>query len=245
MAALPPLNVWVPRYTARYLGRLLRKPSRTLGPLPLGPVVRKDFRTLIKRYPASRSLADRYRSRFRHDWNRIRIPLYGSPRVTIPGVRVTVPSGLQFRYDNEELLPRDLASITFANTRNQSFYERYGVPHPSHEMLIRVPPHRTGGRTPGPPPEESRRRHDAKPFGYFRRYYRLQHAIHSYDEYLEFLAAWQNSRTPTELATSLALNQWVDYAYGTRGRFLRDKVYRNRSLWNLPVGYDTLSRIWR
>lgn len=67
----------------------------------------------------------------------------------------------------------------------------------------------------------------------------------SYTEYLDFLSAFQHNNTPIGIATALALNEVVDQAYGRKAKVVRDRIYRNPNLWRFPVGYETLSRLWR
>ncbi len=235
----PAIAIWLERELARRARILFARFLQTRAPLRLG------VSSYPGRYQAYRSSAGHSRYRYRHNWNRKRLPLYGSPSLTIPVSRVIVPAGLSFIWDNASELPQTIPSYTLAETRNRNYYQRAEVPVPSHELIAHTAPPRTGGRTRGPPPEQHRRRHDAKTDYGLNRLYRLNHMLHSADEYLEVLHAFQNNHTPMAIATALAMNQAIDVAYGRRGRFLRDKIYRNPEYWTLPVGYDTLSRIWR
>ncbi len=120
------------------------------------------------------------------------------------------------------------------------------MPVPAYEMLIRSAPTRFGGRTRGPAPEQYRRRHDAKlDFGYNRLLGFINRTYGNYDEYVEFLHAWQQNFMygPIAVATALGLNEATDRAFGWRAKQLK-KGYRAVD-WRFPVGFDTLSRIWR
>lgn len=89
-------------------------------------------------------------------------------------------------------------------------------------------------------PETNRRRHDQKVPGFIDQYYALQRAAHSPDEYIEILSAFQNNPgDPFKIATALAINNAVDYAYGTRAQLLKSNVYK-QSWYRLPAGLDTI-----
>lgn len=236
-----PLTIFLPRALSRYATRLLRNASRTSRPIGLGRY------TPSYRSPASSaSELGRYSQR-RHDWNRTTIPLYGSPRVNIPVAPVLVPGRIQFEWENAHELPLNLPNISFRPPRSSRRYAAIQAPTPQYEMLLRVPPRRFAGAS-RLPPEPNRRRHDAKLNFGLNRLYRLMHRTYgNYTEYMEFLHAFQNNwqAGPLAVATALSLNEGIDRAYGARGRFLRDRIYRDPDLWQLPVGYDTLSRLWR
>lgn len=63
-------------------------------------------------------------------------------------------------------------------------------------------------------------------------------------EYLELTDAFAANPDPAQLVTALAINEAIDRIYGTRARLLKRHVYRS-GYWPFPVGFDTLSRIWR
>lgn len=171
--------------------------------------------------------------------------MYGFPRIGIGALPLTLPANLRFQWENPGDLPRSTPQITFRPTRNRYLYDQYGIPLPQSEMHVRTAPQRFGGRTRGPPPEEHRRRKDAKlDIGYNRVLRLINRTYGRASEYLEFQHAFQHNETAYEIATALAINEAIDHSYGARGRFLRDEVYRS-GYWHLPVGYDTLSRLWR
>lgn len=199
------------------------------------------------RYPAWQASARSALRRGRHDWQRTKIPVYGSYTQIIPAVPVIVPAGLAFEWSNPDAIPATTPQISYRATRNVGRYERANVPVPEMELILRNPPPRTGGRTRGPPPEKHRRRKDQKNTYGFNRIQQFQHRLlDTPSELLEFWHAFQTNADQGlyAVATALAANEAVDYTYGTRGRILRDKVYRS-GYWKLPVGYDTLSRLWR
>ena len=223
---------------AAYVTRWLRTASPT-SRMPLG--IFRSNSLDSRAYQTSVGLGRGYA---RHNWNRTRVPLYGSPTVNIPAVTVLVPARRMFEWLNEEYINVDLPNITFRPARNRALYNQHGIPLPDVEMQIRRPPLRGAGSRL--PPEYNRRRKDQKiPYGIRRIYTFMHKALDEPSEYLEFLTAYQqNANDPAAFATALAFNQAVDYSVGTRARLLKKHVYQSKH-WNLPVGYDTLSRIWR
>lgn len=159
---------------------------------------------------------------------------------------VTVPAALNFQWSNPRDLPDELPQISFRPPRNETKYHAIAAPVPAYEMLIRRPPARPGKQRIRD--EFNRRRHDAKPDFGFNRIYSLMHrALDNPSEYLDFLNTVDNNFQggPTAIATALAFNEYIDYKYGIRARLLRKHIYQNPRRWQLPVGYDTISRIWR
>ena len=236
----PALSIWLPRYLIPYASRLFATQRGRSGPLlRMG----RFTPTLSSAYRASSySVVGRY-SRARHNWNRIKIPLYGSPLVNIPGQRVLVPAGTQFVWSNPDELYEDLPQISFRPMRGTAAYGRLSLPSPGYEMVVRKPPARGYGRKR---PEATRRRKDAKlDFGINRLYALVNRTYGRADEYLDFISAFQNNRTPLAVATQLAINEAVDYSYGARAQALRKNIYSNPDYWRLPVGFDVISRIWR
>ncbi len=236
-----PLVVRLLPQVARYATRLLNRRSQRSGALSLG-----RFYGPYSSRALERSVLRRYTQR-RWNWNRTTIPLYGSPKVLGPAVGVIVPGTTRFAWENPLELPQYTPQFTFGPPRGYSRYDRRRIPHPAYELAIRTAPPRTGGRTPGPPPEEHRRRHDTKfNFGYNRLLRLVNRTYGSADEYLELLHAFQSNIAsgPFAVATALAVNEAVDRKYGWRAQFLKKNVYQS-GYWNLPVGYDALSRLWR
>ncbi len=181
----------------------------------------------------------------RNNWNRIKLPVYGSVAVSTPGTFVTVPRGLSFEYDNPDALPGILPNITLRPTRSSRLYAAIQAPTPAYELSLSTPPDRTA-RSTGPPAEAQRRRKDAKlDFGLNRFRALANRGLNPLTEFLEFQDATRFNSTPLGLATALAINQGIDVYYGRRAILLRDNIYRNPNLWRLPVGYETLSRLWR
>ncbi len=237
----PALAIWLPRVLAPYASRLFATASRSSAPLRMGRFTPR-YGTASRGY--SYSLARGY-SRPRHNWNRIKIPLYGSPLVRTPVQRVIVPPGTYFTWENPNELPGELPQISFRPTRARARYLEAGLPVPAYEMVTRAPPARAYGRTPIRP-ERNRRRKDAKlDFGYNRLLSFINRTYGEYDEYADFVSAWQNNRSPLGVATVLAMNEAIDYSFGLRARTLRKHIYSNPDIWRLPVGFDTLSRLWR
>lgn len=243
--AAPALRLLYPTELAPLASRLLRQQFRRSAPIDLG-VYRSTG--LITRYRGYNPLDARGLYSGRHVWNRVRIPQYGSLTRNIPVTEIIVPAGTQFLYRNEHDLPTHLPVFKMAPTRAVGLYERAGLPVPDLELQIAEPPPRgrglgRGGN--GPPPEAFRRRHDSKvPYGYRRLLAMLNRTYGPISEYLEISRAIDSARNPLELSTLLALNQAVDIAYGRRSQWLKKNVYNSQE-WTLPVGYDTLSRLWR
>ncbi len=130
-----------------------------------------------------------------------------------------------------------MPQISIRATRNLSFYDRMGLPPPPAELITRTSP---------PGREPNRRRHDSKIPGAIRRLYRLAHlTINTPSELLEFLEAYHNNpNDPIAFATALAYNEWIDRIFGYRAQLLKKHIYSHAS-YRLPVGFDTISRIWR
>lgn len=99
--------------------------------------------------------------------------------------------------------------------------------------------------SPRKPPEGSRRRHDSKVPGAYNRLLAFTNRTYGpISEYGDFVSAFYgNAGDSFAIATALALENAIDYAYGSRARFLKTHVYG--TYWNLPIGYDALSRLWR
>lgn len=211
------------------------------------PMFRPIYRTRYRVLPSLDVLAP-YRRQ--HSWDRMKLPIYGTAALNIPGQRVDVPwQDLKFLWENTNALPQEIPQISLRPTRSVRRYEALKLAAPDLEMVVRTAPKRRGGELGsgrGPVQEYHRRRRDDKLTLGFRRAYRLLHKIDRPSEYLEFITTVRQNWDlgPIGIATALALNEATDYKYGARGRFLRDRVYRS-DYWNLPVGYDTLSHLWR
>ena len=237
----PAFTIYLPQLVARAFQAWLRTQSGRSGTLRLGRFTQRSA------FPsrASVSSAGRGYYRSRHNWSRTKLPVYGSTALSIPAVAVTVPAGLNFIWENPLDLPDALPQITLRPIRRIADYQNAGFPIPPYELISSIPLQRGYGRGPARP-EATRRRHDAKlDFGLNRLYVLANKTLHPITEFLEFQDAFRYNNNPFAVATALAINQAMDVAAGTRGRLLRDKIYRNPDLWRLPVGYDTLSRIWR
>lgn len=65
-------------------------------------------------------------------------------------------------------------------------------------------------------------------------------------EIAEFMHAvyYNLPQGPLAIATALAYNEAIDQAYGRRAQWMKQNVY-TQPWYRLPVGLDTLSRIWR
>lgn len=233
----PALTIRLAPHIARLFTQLFGIPLRRSA---LRQATQGNFRN---NFPASIASVAMGRGRTRHNWQRTKVPVYGTATQTIPAVNVIVPAGLTFPWLNPLEIPNATPQISLRPTRNVGIYQRNNIPTPEMELILRNPPGRTGGRTPGPPPEPHRRRNDQKATYGFNRIQQFRHRL--YDTPSELLELWhaitQNSGLYA-IATALAANEAVDYAYGGRARALRDHVYHSR-YWKLPVGIDTLNSL--
>ncbi len=217
---------------------LLKVSKRTSKPIPLGNW--QSSRNLYS--PAYYSTAANDPFYHRSSWKRIKVPLYGLGRTSIRTSSLTVPlAGTSFTWADYANLPANLPAISFRPPRTNAPYGRLNLRPPPYEMVIRTPP-----RGPGRTPEFHRRRKDQKiPYGVQRIYTLMHKALDEPSEWLEFMSTfWANFPDPAAITTALALNQAVDYAYGTRAQALKKHLY-SHDLYTLPVGLDTLSRLWR
>ena len=193
------------------------------------------------RFPASAYSAGHGLLRRRYDWRRRTVPLYGSFGSNIPSSRVIVPASIRFAWDNPDELYPHLPQFKFAPARAVHRYSAAGLPQPAWEMQVSWPPTSGGTR----PPEWQRRRHDSKVPGFYNRLLAL--ISQTYGRLSEFgdlsSAILQNLGSPLAIASAVALEHAVDVAYGSRARFLKEHIYGR--YYHLPVGIDTLSRLWR
>ncbi len=235
--------IYLTERLAPYAIRSLRTLSRGSRALRLPPFINR----LPPAYQGSAYLAGQGLYRGRQRWNRATIPLYGLQPNIIRAVPVAVPSGLSFVWENYSELPEFMPEVTFRPPRNTGKYEELGLPFPEYEFAYRKTPARGYGAGPKRP-EPNRPRHDAKVDYGLMRYYRFFHrTFGSYTEYVEFADAFENNfhLGPMAVATALAMNEYIDFTYGKGATTLRDQVYRDPALWRLPVGFQTLSRLWR
>jgi len=92
-------------------------------------------------------------------------------------------------------------------------------------------------------PEVHRPRADKKVNNLYRRALRFTDRTYGrYSEIAEFAAAFSQNRDLPEILTALAINEAIDYAYGRRARFLRDRIY-SQSWYKLPIGLDAIQTI--
>lgn len=234
--AYPALRVFLDPRVRSLANRLLRRSLRTSRPISLG---RYDPR-LLRSFPGyGYSVRPGYR--VPRAQNTILLPVYGSQSLITRAKPVTVPGTIRFAWENPHELPQYLPSLTLRPTRNIGKYKSARLPVPLSELSLRaggIPP---SGRFR---PEFNRRRQDAKlNIGYNRL---LRFVNQTYGNYTELLELWDaigRNQGLLNIGTALALNQAVDVAYGARAGYLRDHLYRDN--WRLPVGFDTLSRLWR
>ncbi len=236
-----PAPIWI-NIPLRYVNRarrLLGRQSRTSRTLPLGPYT-DAFRRHYWDY--NRSVGhSQYPGR--HTWSRVKIPLYGTAGLSIPVAPVLVPGNIRFAWENPNELPAYTPQFSFRPPRNTQRYIQAGIQPPPYEMVVRVS--RAGG--PGrPPPEINRRRKDAKIHWGINRIYTLLNRYYGpYTEWAEAAALFEaNFHDPGALTTALAVNAAVERSFGARARLLKKHVY-SQDFYNLPVGYDTISRLWR
>ncbi len=239
----PAFPIWLPYPIARLAARLYATRSRTSGTLLLPRYSAPRIFAHSARYSrAYRSSARRSQSGSRHSWSRTTLPVYGSVVQPIGAQRLIVPAGLNFAFENQNDLPAYLPRINFATPRSNAFFGGRGMPMPDYQMQVSHPPSAPGGR----PPDENRRRRDSKvPFFYNRFLSIVNRTYGPYSEFMEFMHALNFSRgNPVAFATAMATNQAIDRYYGARAQALKRHVYSTK-YWNLPVGYDALSRLWR
>lgn len=242
-----PIPVYVPVSIARQSARLLRSASRKPGPLTL----RLPSRTrgpYTNFYRAYSPWGDPSRSPGLYSWNRRRLPLYGTAAFTIPVERLELPDDIA--WEMEGPLPEYLPQLSLQYLRNTRVYDGWITNQsPDMELQVRFPPPRSWRSVHGAPRAEPvRARMDNKRKSL---YPALLSAINrSYGtltEYGDLLAAAHYSHgSPTVFLHNLAMNEAVDRAYGTRARYLREKVYR-QNWYRLPIGLDaigTLGRMW-
>lgn len=232
----PALRIFLDPRVRQLALRLLRRSSRNSRPISLG---RYNPR-LLNSFPGyGYSAARGYR--VPRSQNTILLPLYGSPKATTRVEPLIVPGSIRFAWENEHELPRHLPSMSLRAPRNTGKYKSLRAPIPVAELAIRaggIPP---SGRFR---PEPNRRRHDAKlNIGYNRLLRFVNQTYGNYSELLELWDAYSRNTGFLNIGTALALQQAVDVAYGARSGYLRDYLYRDN--WRLPVGFDTLSRLWR
>jgi len=232
-----PLQVALPRVLIPLVRPLLRSSSRRSMPISLGMYQARRTGS----YQAYRASVLRSRYRGRHDWQRTRLPVYGSFGLTIPSAYVIVPDSLRFAYSNPYDLPVQLPQIRIAQTRNRGFYERYEIPFPDYEIVASTAPPRQAG-TGGIPPEGNRPRHDSKVPGFYNRFNAfVTRTYGTVSEVGDFSSAVINNLPdPIAVSTALALERAIDVAYGRRAKLLKEHVYGK--YWNLPFGIDFARR---
>lgn len=239
MAALPPITFRIAPRIYDYAKRLFARRSSRSALLDLGPYRANLGARAYPAYPVSAGLT---RSYARHRWQRQKLPLYGSTVINMPGRAMTVPGGALFAYQQPTHWPNEIPNISFRSTRSPQRYLQTGIPVPTAEMVASYAPPGGSGRYP---PEYNRRRKDQKiPYGIARLYRLLSTYYGPVTEWLELNHIYQlNKHDPAALMTALAVNQAVERAYGERASILK-QVYK-QSFYTLPVGYDTISRLWR
>lgn len=203
---------------------------------------------MITRYRAYERLADPDPYRGPWAWNRVRIPIYGSLALSIPAQQIDVPDSTIFQYENGTPVVPVVPETKFARTRALQWYAAKGVPVPDAEAIFssappRLPVRRTGQ---GPPDEHYRKRQDVKVTRFWALYYQMLSKTYGrFTEWLDFQqVVMQNWGNPLAIMIGLGLNEAVDYSYGYAHRQVKKRLYRSR-YWTLPVGFITLSRLWR
>lgn len=171
-------------------------------------------------------------------WQRSKLLLPTSPVLRTNSGFTAVRLPRKFANDFDHEYPRHLPFVTVRRARHSEILDGRNRALPGAVLTTRRPNERR--------PERNRRRFDEKIPAGFRRVYALANrTINRPSEYLEVLEAWNTSGGDLQrFAGTLAINEAIDLAYGARARFLKEKVYGS-ALWTLPVGWDTLSRLWR
>lgn len=172
-----------------------------------------------------------------HSWNRRTIPLLDGGLIR-PGVtRIAVPGRLAFEFLNENELPKLSPHVTIRSPRG-----RYSGTGARALLSIRRPNQRR--------PERHRRRQDQKSNTGYRRLLTLVNRTYGpISEYLELIVAYDLAHSEgyfdaERFITLVAINEAIDRIYAKRARLLKRHVYQS-GYWPFPVGYDTLSRLWR
>ncbi len=151
----------------------------------------------------------------------------------------------QFEWENLDDLWDVLPLVKFATTRNQAVYRNANLPVPDMEMQFAFPPpprYKAGRRRPG---EWQRKRHDSKVPFWWNRFNSLVSSTYGrLSEYGDIASAvYLNAGNPAAIAAAVAYERYIDVAYGTRSRMLKEHFYGKA--WNLPFGIDVVSRLWR
>lgn len=142
--------------------------------------------------------------------------------------------------------PATLPQIRLAPPGTYRRYDAFVGARPELEITVSVPPPRLYEEYAKLRAEEHRRRHDDKiPQFYNRTLAFLNRDIGPLTEYAETAAIiWNNRNSLAGIFTGLALENWVDFTYGTLARARKRHLY-DKGYWPFPVGYDTASRLWR
>lgn len=230
--ALPVLAVRVAPAVARGFRALSARASANSAPIRLGRYTR--FWEMRRRSPVSAALdeAEERLDRLRlAQSSRLSATGFGVAPWQTPSEIVAVPGSLQFEWENApELMP----SVSVVHRPLASSY----YPQGQWSVIQRPPDER----------EMNRPRKDVKVWSsptYNRMLAITNKTWGPLSEWMEFQDAFAHNYPSMEhVATALAVNQAVDYAFGVRASFLKKRVYHS-GYWPLPVGYDMLSRLWR
>ncbi len=235
------MYVVIPRVLLSVARRLLRTQLRRSAMLPLGPY--QTASRFTRAYQDYRRSAGLTLSPGPHNWNRLRLPVYGSFATAIPVAYLELPDNVQFVWENPSILPWMLPEISLQRPR-RDYQHHYGVRTPKLEVVYsQAPPHARGRK----PPPGNRRRRDAKPKPGFETYSKFlsftNRTISRPSEYGDFATAiWHSGGDPFQAAANLSFNEFIDHSYGARARFLKNEVY-SQEWYRLPFGLDTATRL--
>lgn len=223
----------LPYLIAQLADELLERSSSSFGRKPT-----MDLGTFVPKSALTRPGFYASQSPRRLDWHRTQVPLIGYPRIPAHLKTVHVPAAMLWKFRNEKDLPQHLPLVRIRPGLSRAAQQGLGSSVRGHSMQIaRQHPQR---------PEQSRRRKDQKvPRGYRRLLSLVNRTYGPYSEYMETVHAFQQSAgDPSRFVELMAINQAIDVVYGKRAKLLKEHVYSHK-LWVFPVGYDTLSRLWR